>query len=76
MVAASLGMAVTAVSEAIAAVSGMEVRPLEVHWRGGQMQTAGVAALQDAVEAAEEEEVPAAVAGATCSRGSSGMTPA
>ena len=27
------------------------------------MQTAGVAALQDAVEAAEEEEVPADVAG-------------
>ena len=58
--AASLGKAATAV----AAVAGTEVRLLEVYWRGGRMQTDGVAALQDAVGAAEEEEVPVAVAGA------------
>ena len=37
--AASLGMAATAVAEAVAAVKIMEVRPLEVHWRAGRMQT-------------------------------------
>ena len=35
---------------------------------GRTTQTAGVAALQDAVGAAEEEEVPAVVAGAAGSR--------
>ena len=62
--AASQGKDATAVAEAVAAVAKREVRPLEVHWRGGRRQIAGVAAIQDDVEAAEEEEVPAAVAGA------------
>ena len=62
MEAASLGKAATAVAEAVTAVAGM-VRPLKVHWRGGRMQTASVAALQDDVEAAVEE-VPTAVVGA------------
>ena len=63
-VAASQRKSATAVADAIAVATSMEVRPLEVHWRGGRTQTAGVAALQDAVEAAAEEEIPAAVAGA------------
>ena len=53
----------TAVADAVTVAAGSEVRPVEVHWRGGRRQTAGVVALQDAVDAAEEE-VPTAVAGA------------
>ena len=63
-------MAATADSEAFAGRS-WEVSPLEVHFRGAQKLTAGVAALLDALHVEEEEEeeeevevVPAAGPGA------------
>ena len=61
--AASQGKSATAVVDAVYVAARREVRQLEVHWRGGRRQTTGVAACQDAMEAAGEE-VPAAVAGA------------
>ena len=66
------GKSVTAVADAVAVAARMEVRPVEVHWSGRRRQTAGVATLQDALEAAEEEEVPTAVAGSARSRVSCG----